>query len=213
VESDLMIAVKSLKKSFDNEPVVDEVSFSVRKGETLAIVGPNGAGKTTILRMIAGLIEPDQGVIEVRGRVSMVPQENLLLPWRSLRYNIGLGLKFSGMPEKERNFVVEEVADIMGIKEYLEMNPWKVSGGTARKAAIARALAIKPDVLLLDEPFTGLDIDSRKSLFLTLIKLKPRITMILVTHNMEEVNMLANRVLILTPRPARVSREILVESF
>ncbi|RZN62075.1 MAG: ATP-binding cassette domain-containing protein [Candidatus Methanodesulfokora washburnensis] len=208
-----MIAVKSLKKSFDNEPVVDEVSFSVRKGETLAIVGPNGAGKTTILRMIAGLIEPDQGVIEVRGRVSMVPQENLLLPWRSLRYNIGLGLKFSGMPEKERNFVVEEVADIMGIKEYLEMNPWKVSGGTARKAAIARALAIKPDVLLLDEPFTGLDIDSRKSLFLTLIKLKPRITMILVTHNMEEVNMLANRVLILTPRPARVSREILVESF
>ncbi|RSN71894.1 MAG: ABC transporter ATP-binding protein [Thermoproteota archaeon] len=213
MESDLMIAVKSLKKSFDNEPVVDEVSFSVRKGETLAIVGPNGAGKTTILRMIAGLIEPDQGVIEVRGRVSMVPQENLLLPWRSLRYNIGLGLKFSGMPEKERNFVVEEVADIMGIKEYLEMNPWKVSGGTARKAAIARALAIKPDVLLLDEPFTGLDIDSRKSLFLTLIKLKPRITMILVTHNMEEVNMLANRVLILTPRPARVSREILVESF
>ena len=208
-----MIAVKSLKKSFDNEPVVDEVSFSVRKGETLAIVGPNGAGKTTILRMIAGLIEPDQGVIEVRGRVSMVPQENLLLPWRSLRYNIGLGLKFSGIPEKERNFVVEEVADIMGIKEYLEMNPWKVSGGTARKAAIARALAIKPDVLLLDEPFTGLDIDSRKSLFLTLIKLKPRITMILVTHNMEEVNMLANRVLILTPRPARVSREILVESF
>jgi NitT/TauT family transport system ATP-binding protein len=208
-----MIAVKSLKKSFDNEPVVDEVSFSVRKGETLAIVGPNGAGKTTILRMIAGLIEPDQGVIEVKGRVSMVPQENLLLPWRSLRYNIGLGLKFSGMPEKERNFVVEEVADIMGIKEYLEMNPWKVSGGTARKAAIARALAIKPDVLLLDEPFTGLDIDSRKSLFLTLIKLKPRITMILVTHNMEEVNMLANRVLILTPRPARVSREILVESF
>jgi NitT/TauT family transport system ATP-binding protein len=208
-----MIAVKSLKKSFDNEPVVDEVSFSVRKGETLAIVGPNGAGKTTILRMIAGLIEPDQGVIEVRGRVSMVPQENLLLPWRSLRYNIGLGLKFSGMPEKERNSVVEEVADIMGIKEYLEMNPWKVSGGTARKAAIARALAIKPDVLLLDEPFTGLDIDSRKSLFLTLIKLKPRITMILVTHNMEEVNMLANRVLILTPRPARVSREILVESF
>jgi NitT/TauT family transport system ATP-binding protein len=93
------------------------------------------------------------------------------------------------------------------------MSPWKVSGGTARKAAIARALAIKPDVLLLDEPFTGLDIDSRKSLFLTLIKLKPRITMVLVTHNMEEVNMLANRVLILTPRPARVSREIVMESF
>lgn len=208
-----MISVKSLRKSFGNELVVDDVSFSVRRGETLAIVGPNGAGKTTILRMIAGLVEPDGGVIEVRGKVSMVHQENLLLPWRNLRYNIGLGLKFSGMQEEERDRIVEEVADVMGIREYLDMSPWKVSGGTARKAAIARALVMRPDVLLLDEPFTGLDVDSRKSLFSTLMKLKPRVTMVLVTHNMEEVNMLANRMLILTPRPARVSREIRMESF
>jgi len=199
------VIVDGVTKSFDGKLVLDRVSLSVEKGEFLAIVGPNGSGKTTLLRVIAGVLKPDSGRVEVRGRIGMVPQENLLLPWKKIGSNIELGLKFHRVPKEERVKKVREMASFLGIEEYLDLYPWKVSGGVARKAAIARALVLDPDILLLDEPLTGLDVPSRRNLTESLTKLRGRITVILVTHSMEEVFSLADRVAMLTPRPARVA--------
>ncbi len=199
------VIVEKVTKSFDEKLVLDRISFSVERGEFLAIVGPNGSGKTTLLRVIAGVLKPDFGRVEVRGSIGVVPQENLLLPWKKIGSNIELGLKFRRVPEEERRDKVRKMASFLGIEEYLDLYPWKVSGGIARKSAIARALVLDPDILLLDEPLTGLDISSRENLTESLTKLRGKITVILVTHSMEEVFTLADRVVMLTPRPARVA--------
>ncbi len=200
------VRVIDVYKSFGTEQVLGGVSLEVARGEAVGIVGPNGCGKTTLLRIIAGLEEPDRGEALVRGRLGLVPQDNLLLPWRTLRGNLELALRLAGVEGREAEERIRRVSELLGIEEHLDKYPGRVSGGTARKAAIARALALEPDILLLDEPYTGLDVASIASLQEALQKLRrgSGISMIIVSHQLDELVEIADRVYVLTHKPARV---------
>ncbi|MBE9391544.1 ABC transporter ATP-binding protein [Fervidicoccus fontis] len=202
---DELIAVRNLTKSFSDGPVISNISFKLNRGEVLGIMGPNGCGKTTMLRTILGLENKDSGEVKIRGKIGYVPQDNLLLPWLKLRENIVIGLKISGAGEREIEERLNYVSELLSLNDHLDKYPNRVSGGTARKASIARALIIMPDILILDEPYTGLD-SSSISILQTLLKnLKKeiRLGIIIVSHQVDEVMEISDRIIVLTHRPAR----------
>ncbi|MGC9114814.1 MAG: ABC transporter ATP-binding protein [Fervidicoccaceae archaeon] len=206
---DELIVVRDLRKSFSDGPVISGISFELKRGEVLGIVGPNGAGKSTLLRIIAGIIEADSGTVEVRGKIGYTPQDNLLLPWFNLEENILLAAKLSGVKEREAMERLASIAEKLGIGEHLKKRVRDVSGGTARKAAIARSLIISPDILILDEPYTGLDRDSIDSLQSSLKRLREeRMGMIIVSHQLGELTEISDRVIVLSHRPAKIVKEI-----
>ena len=206
---DELIVVRDLRKSFSDGPVISGISFELKRGEVLGIVGPNGAGKSTLLRIIAGIIEADSGTVEVRGKIGYTPQDNLLLPWFNLEENILLAAKLSGVKEREAMERLASIAEKLGIGEHLKKRVRDVSGGTARKAAIARSLIISPDILILDEPYTGLDRDSIGSLQSSLKRLREeRMGMIIVSHQLGELAEISDRVIVLSHRPAKIVKEI-----
>ncbi|WP_460126197.1 ATP-binding cassette domain-containing protein [Stetteria hydrogenophila] len=192
-------------KYFNGAPALAGVDLEASRGEVVAVVGPNGSGKTTLLRILAGLEEPDEGEVAVRGTVKMVFQENMLLPWKRLRDNVALGLLYRGVPRGEAEERVKWAAELLNFTEHLDKYPWEVSGGTARKAAIARILVLDPDVLLLDEPLAGLDVETRRSLMESLHRLaREGRTVVIADHNFEVVSEYSDRVYILSPPPGRV---------
>lgn len=195
--------------------VLKNVSFKVYDGEFLCFVGPSGCGKTTLLRIIAGLEKPTTGKVTIEGnppnpskiRIGFIFQEEALLPWRNVWNNIKFGLEVKGIYEPE---IVRNTIRLVGLEGFENYYPYQLSGGMRKKVAIARALAINPSILLMDEPFGDLDAQTRwimhKELFSIHEKLKK--TTILVTHNVEEAVYLADRVLVLTKRPATIKKEV-----
>ncbi len=206
------IVVDKVYKWFGRELVLNGVSLSVSRGEAIGIVGPNGCGKTTLLRIITGVLKPDSGRVIVRGSIGYVPQDNVLLPWLTIEGNIELGLKIRGLSRSVRREKVRGASKLLGISEYLSMYPLRVSGGTARKASIARALVLDPDILLLDEPYTGLDAKSIESLQSSLKKLKGKVTMIIVSHQIRELAEVVDRIVVFSHKPTVVEREFRVDS-
>jgi len=200
-----MLEVKALKKSYGNFSVL--LDLSVGAGETLALVGPSGCGKTTTLNLIAGLIEPESGSINIDGEditslpawkrnVSVVFQDLALFPHLDVGGNIAYGLFIKGAPKKERRLAVEKTLEIVRLQGYAERRIDTLSGGERQRVAIARALASSPRALLLDEPFSGLDAPLRKSLrndFLE-IRAHSKAPCVFITHDREEALMLGDKV-------------------
>jgi len=200
-----MLEVKALKKSYGNFSVL--LDLSVGAGETLALVGPSGCGKTTTLNLIAGLIEPESGSINIDGEditslpawkrnVSVVFQDLALFPHLDVGGNIAYGLFIKGVPKKERRLVVEKTLEIVRLQGYSGRRIDTLSGGERQRVAIARALASSPRALLLDEPFSGLDAPLRKSLrndFLE-IRAHSKAPCVFITHDREEALMLGDKV-------------------
>jgi len=192
----------------------------VGDGEVVAIVGPNGSGKSTLLRLIAGLLAPDAGSIAIGGepvdeadpRVGFVFQEPRLLPWRSTISNVAFPLELAGVASGARTERATAMLDLVGLSEFANAYPRQLSGGMRQRAAIARALIREPQVLLLDEPFSALDALSRERFNVELLDLWQRThsTIVLVTHSIPEAVFVADRVVVLSPRPARVVAEVLV---
>ncbi|HIC98840.1 MAG TPA: ATP-binding cassette domain-containing protein [Pyrodictiaceae archaeon] len=201
----IVLEARDIVKRIGETLVIDHVSLGVYEGEVLGLVGPNAAGKTTLLRILAGLVEPDAGHVVRRVGVGYVAQGNLLLPWLTIYKNIELPLKLAGVDEEERRNRVLGVAERLGIREYLDYYPHEVSGGTARKAAIARALVTGARLLLLDEPYTGLDVTSILSLQDMLKELKrEQVSMVIVSHQLAEIVEIADRVCVTSKRPLHI---------
>mgnify|MGYP001772818264 FL=1 len=199
------VVLRDVSKSFGGVKVLDGISLEVREGEVFAIVGPNGVGKTTLLKIIAGVLKPDAGEVRVEGSVGYVPQGDSLLPWRTIWRNIALPLELAGIDGAEARERVRSVAEELGISRYLDMYPREVSGGTRRKAAIARALVSGPDVLLLDEPYAGLDLSSTRSTNEAISRLaRGGKAIVLVSHQLEEAAEVADRAALIAGRPARI---------
>jgi NitT/TauT family transport system ATP-binding protein len=202
----IAVEVRGLRKAYNGQLVLAGINMVACRGEVTAIVGPNGSGKTTLLRIIAGLDRDYEGVVRVKGRPLLVFQETLLLPWKKLRDNIALGLLYRGISRRDAYRRVEMVAEMLGFREHLDKYPWEVSGGTARKAAIARMLVLNPDILLLDEPLAGLDIKTREKLLQLLEEQahKEGKTIIIVDHSVEHVAGHSDHLYILGGMPSKV---------
>jgi NitT/TauT family transport system ATP-binding protein len=193
---------------------LDDVSIEVEAGTTVAVVGPSGCGKTSLLRMLAGLDEPTSGQVTSDGRpvaalraehaIGMAPQDASLLPWLSAAGNIALPFRAAGRPVDRAR--VEELLTLVGLAEYGKLRPRQMSGGMRQRVSIARAIALRPSLLLLDEPFASVDAVTRRRLGGELGRILEAgaSTAVLITHSVEEAVSLAHKIIVLGPQPGRV---------
>ncbi|HEY4025062.1 MAG TPA: ABC transporter ATP-binding protein [Candidatus Dormibacteraeota bacterium] len=210
------IVVDRVGHDFGHRPVLENVGFEVAPHELLCVVGPSGCGKTTLLRIMAGLLEPATGAVRVDGdlvtgpspRSAMVFQHFGLFPWKSVRANIAYGLANRGRREPER---VESLLRTMGLQDVADRYPRQLSGGMRQRVGLARALAVEPEVLLMDEPFGSLDAITREQLQEELLRIwerDARVTGVFITHDIDEAILLGDRIVALQANPGRVAREI-----
>lgn len=201
--------------------VFDEVNCELKSGEFVAILGPSGCGKSTLLRILAGLIKPSVGNVAVDGKrverpgrsVGMVFQEDGLLEWRSIFENVMLPAEIKGIRKTTVDAHARELLTQVGLGDFQDARPSQLSGGMKQRAAICQALVYEPRLLLMDEPFGALDALTRKQMQFDLqsLWLNVRNTVVFVTHSIEEAVLLADRILVMSPRPARVIREYKVD--
>lgn len=213
---------KSFKKASSQELLVlDDVNFSLREGEIVALLGKSGSGKSTLLRIIAGLIAPSAGEVTYRGQpvrgpvsgVAMVFQSFALMPWLTVLENVELGLEAQGVSREERRTRAIEAIDIIGLDGFESAYPKELSGGMRQRVGFARALVTNPDILLMDEPFSALDVltaENLKSDLLALWREKKTNTngILLVTHNIDEAAALADRIIIFGSDPGYIRAEL-----
>lgn len=217
----IKIQVQSLTKRFGDLLVLNDISFDVYEGEFLCIVGPTGCGKTTFLNVLTKLHPASEGDIYIDGspadpskhNISFVFQEPSSMPWLTVEQNIRYGLEIKKIPEEEIKKRVDQVMELVGLKDFRNYYPRQLSASMDQRVVIARAFAINPDLLLMDEPYSQLDIKLRYYLEDEVIRIWRELkrTVIFVTHNIEEAVYLAERILILTPKPATIKKEIKVD--
>ncbi len=207
---DYIVSIKDVSMNYhtiDGETkAIDKISFDVNKGELLGIVGPSGCGKSTVLSLIAGLLEPSSGEIYVGGKVSYMLQKDYLLAWRTILQNAVLGLEIQKkLTEENKNYVIDMLRKY-GLGDFLNHYPSQLSGGMRQRVALIRTLAVKPDILLLDEPFSALDYQTRLAIadeVWKIIKYEEK-TALFVTHDISEAISMSDRILVLSKRPGRV---------
>ncbi len=219
------IAITGVARTFairgERLAVLDAIDLRVPGGGIVAIVGPSGSGKSTLLRLVAGLLVPDSGTIEVGGRlvagpdpsVGLVFQEPRLLPWRSAVDNVAYPLELAGQRRPERLARARELMALLGLSGFEEAYPAQLSGGMAQRVGVARALVLEPRVLLLDEPFGSLDALTRDHLDAEILGLWERLgtTILVVNLSIPEAVFLADRVVVLSPRPGRIVADVAVD--
>jgi NitT/TauT family transport system ATP-binding protein len=220
-----MIRVRGLSKefsTFDNGSggvlALSDIDFEVRDNEFITVIGPSGCGKTTLLRIIAGLIPYDQGEVTIDGRPvtgpgperAVVFQNFALMPWADIMTNVSFGLEIRGTPKEQCRATAKELIKLVGLEGFERRLPKELSGGMQQRVGLARALAVNPQILLMDEPFSALDEQTRRLLQEELLSLweRERKTVVFITHSMDEAVMLGDRVMLMTPRPGRVKEMI-----
>jgi NitT/TauT family transport system ATP-binding protein len=222
---DVLLKVEHLTRSFPTRQGVNhaigDLTFELHKGEFLVMVGPSGCGKTTLLRCVAGLIEADSGnrIVSsgmrrgIPNAMSIVFQEytRSLFPWLTVEKNVAFGL--DEFTHAERSARVEESLDLVGLSGFAGQHPWQLSGGMQQRVAIARAIARRPALLLMDEPFAAIDAQMRASLETMIAELWERLglSVVFVTHDIDEAILLADRILVLSHRPSRIIQDIKVD--
>jgi len=191
-----------------------DFNLEVEKGLFLSLVGPSGCGKSTLLRIISGLMQPSSGRVLLSGRKvvgpghdrAMVFQEFALMPWRTVMRNVEMGLEFRGVPTDERRKIAARHVELVGLNGFEDHFPHELSGGMRQRVGLARALAVDPDILLMDEPFAAVDSQTRDLMQTELLRIweERRKTVIFVTHSIEEAVFLSDKVAMLSARPAKV---------
>ncbi|MDR3283159.1 MAG: ABC transporter ATP-binding protein [Candidatus Methanoplasma sp.] len=212
------IRIEGLGKTYRREQketvVIEDLNLEIRKGELITFVGPSGCGKTTLLKLIAGLIPPTYGTVMIDGRTctepgadrGMVFQDFALFPWRSVRKNVEFGLEVAGVPKAERRERADKYIKLVGLDKFADSRVYELSGGMKQRVGIARALVVKPDVILMDEPFGALDAQTRNIMQAQLIDILSSTdqTVIFITHSVDEAVYLSDRIVVQTKRPTTI---------
>lgn len=216
------LTIQHLSREFtsasgDHVRALLDINLEIHDRELVCLLGPSGCGKTTLLRIIAGLENASNGTISIGGEVVtgpdqkmvMISQEYSLYPWRNVMDNIAFGLEVKGMPKEERYAGARKYLELVGLTGFENSYPYELSGGMRQRVAVARALAVNPEILLMDEPFGALDAQTRNMMQKELLAIweKTKKTIVFVTHSVDEAVFLADRIVVLSPRPGRV-REI-----
>jgi NitT/TauT family transport system ATP-binding protein len=219
-----MLEVSQLGKTYgegeDATHAIGSIGFTVSEKEFVCVVGPSGCGKTTLLKCMSGLLAPSSGSVALRGRAVTEPPPEMalvfqeysrsLLPWMSVRGNVTLPLRHKKLGKAETARLVEEAIEAVGLTRFIDRFPWELSGGMQQRVAIARALAYQPEILLMDEPFASVDAQTRGDLEDLVLRVREQygVTVLFVTHDIDESVYMADRIIVLTPSPTEV-REVL----
>ena len=217
-----LISLRQVTKSFRDGRLLalQGISFDVRPGEFVGLVGPSGCGKTTLLRLINGLIAPDQGEVLVNSAppvpnsdLAMVFQSARLLPWRTVAGNIDFVLRLRGLSAGDSAARTQALLGAVGLRDFADAYPHELSGGMQSRVGLARALAVEPQVLLMDEPFAALDAMTRETLRAELLRMwsRRRMAVVFVTHDIDEAILLSQRIVLLRPRPGRIDDIVSVD--
>ncbi len=219
--SDAKIAVRDLTKMYGDLTVLDKVNFTIKRGELVCIVGPTGCGKTTFLNCMSKLTESTSGNIYIDGEVAnprkhnlaFVFQEPTALPWLTVEENLAYGMRIKKVPPKQLRERLDLILELVGLEDTAKLYPNQVSASMMQRIAVARAFAVNPDLLLMDEPYGQLDVKLRFYLEDELVKLWQTLksTVLFVTHNIEEAVYVADRILVLSPKPTKVRAEVVVD--
>lgn len=216
------LSVRQIAKSYPNgddeeTKVLDGITFEVRDGEFLSVVGPSGCGKTTLLKVIAGLLEPDEGQVLIDGvpvgpghnRVGFIFQQESLFPWRTVRENIEYGLELTGRSEEKKRALSGEIISLVGMSGLEDNLPHEISGGQARKTEMARSLIAEPDILVADEALSNLDAQTRNYLQTEFLRISEETgsTVLFVSHNVDEAVFLSDRILVMSNIPSSIIAE------
>ena len=216
-----MLHVEHLSKAYGDVEAIGDLTFDVEAGELVCVVGPSGCGKTTLLKCVAGLLAPSGGTVELEGRrvdgppdtMALVFQEysRSLFPWMTVRQNVAFPLRRKKLPDAART--VEEALGSVGLSHALDRYPWQLSGGMQQRVAIARALAYQPRILLMDEPFASVDAQTRADLEDLVLEVRQRydVTIVFVTHDIDEAVYLGQRVLILSNSPTVIRQDLTID--
>jgi NitT/TauT family transport system ATP-binding protein len=216
------VQIKQVTKRYgEGAPIIQDLSVTIAPGEFVSIIGPSGCGKSTLLKLIAGLSPITSGTISVDGMtpanareiMSFIFQDPTLLPWRTVRANIGLGLELEHAAHDRRNTVTNSLLSLVGLTHVADSYPRQLSGGMKMRVSIARALASSPRVLLLDEPFAALDEITRDHMNEELLRLQQEQgwTVLFVTHSVAEAVFLSSRILVLAPHPGRLAHDLVID--
>ena len=219
------LSVRGVSKSFYKKgaetEVLRDIAFDVAPGEFVSVVGASGCGKSTLLRIIDGLIRPSAGEVRIDGHAVEAPgpdrgfvfQHDSLFPWRTLVDNAALGVELQGASRRVARDAARKLLELVGLARFEEFFPHELSGGMRQRANLARALAISPTVLLMDEPFASLDAQTREVMQAELLRIwaSARSTVVFVTHQIDEAVYLSDRVLVFSSRPGRLKQEIRIE--
>ena len=228
IDPNLLMQVSNCRQSYHKDSasdllVLDDVNLTLKSGEIVGLLGRSGSGKSTLLRIVAGLLKPTSGEVKWRGEdldgpadgVAMVFQSFALFPWLTVQENVELGLEARGISKDERESRAEAAIDLIGLGGYESAYPKELSGGMRQRVGLARALVVHPDLLLMDEPFSALDVLTAETLRTDLIDLwmegkLPIKSVLMVTHNIEEAVLMCDRILVFSSNPGRVASELIV---
>ncbi len=212
MSSDSALRVEGVSRAFGAVEVFNNLNLEVQKGEFVEIVGPSGCGKSTLLNLLSAFDTPDRGAVVQNGKLRMIYQQGGLFPWLTVAQNIGMGL---GQDHKDSKSLqqLDEMLELIGLKEFRNQFPHRLSGGMRQRVELGRALVGETDILLMDEPFSALDYLTRLRMRreLTQILSRKPCTVVLVTHDIEEAAQLADRLVVLSERPARIRCEIKIK--
>jgi NitT/TauT family transport system ATP-binding protein len=212
------IEIENLSMQFGALRVFENINFEIGKRECVAIVGPSGCGKTTMLRVIDGLLRPAGGEVRIDGKAVTKPPEGVavvfqhfgLFPWKTVYDNVAYGMRMAGAPKQKIQEQVPKMIELVGLKGFEKAYPYQLSGGMQQRTGLARALAVEPDVLLMDEPFASIDAQTRELLQFELLRIwesRPT-SMVFVTHSIDEAVLMGDRVVVLQGRPSSIAEVI-----
>jgi ABC-type nitrate/sulfonate/bicarbonate transport system ATPase subunit len=218
--NEIKLEIKNISKAFEDTSVLEGISLQLKNQEFVSILGPSGSGKSTIFNIVSGLLKPDEGEVVIEGenhtgktgRVSYMYQKDLLLPWRMVIDNACLPLIIKGMKKQQARAIVAPYFKVFGLEGFEHKYPFQLSGGMRQRAALLRTYMFSKDIMLLDEPFGGLDAITRSKLHQWLLEVLQQLeaSVLFITHDIEEALYLSDRIYVISERPARIKKEIVI---